>query len=518
MRTRVLLLACWSVCAAFCMAAAGAEPPSTPWPAPTLSAEAGPRHFTSTQRGVFNGHKVAYSAAVDETIVKSAQGTPAASLFTIAYTVKPKGDEQRPVVFVYNGGPGGASNTLHFGALGPKRMARFSSEAQADPATPLVDNPHSILDVADLVFIDPPDTGYSRMLAGADPNQFHSLDGDSYALSQLILRWLTDHDRMKSPKYLLGESYGTLRSVVLVRDLARASPAVAFDGVVFVSQAINYNGPASLLWRSQANPVAPIVRLPDYAALAWYYGKIDNHSQTLAQAVEKARVYARTRYAEALLLGNRLSADARLGVAADLEQLTGIPAAHYMAHDLRVDDFRRELLKSEGQVLLQFDGRETEPAARSVPDEKRDWTAAMAGLTANMERYSTDKLGVRGLGNYVSVVPDPYGYEEGWSYVISPAPPLSVQLARQMQAQPSLRLMVTQGIFDTTSSMGSTEQTLAQLDVPRERITLAYYPGGHMLYSDPEGLQRFTDDVRNFVSGKAVAGAAMPDVKPREQR
>ena len=512
-----LLLACALISGNVGSSTAHADASQAPtWPAPTAAAEAGPRQFVSKHRGTFNGRTLDYTATVEETVVKSAQGSPAASLFDFAYTVEPRKGEQRPVVFVYNGGPGGASNALHFGALGPRRMQRFTSEAQADPSTPLVDNPFTILDVADLVFLDPPDTGYSRMLAGVDPNQFHSLDGDSYALSQLILRWLIDHDRMASPKYLLGESYGTLRSVVLARDLARATPKVEFDGIVFVSQAINYNGPATLPWRAQTNPIASTVRVPDLAALAWYYGKIDNRNQTFAQAVERARVYARTRYAEALLLGNRLTPDEKRRVAEELAPITGLPASYFLEHNLRIADYRKELLKDEGRALLQFDGRETEPASASMPDEDRDWTAAFRGLTVNMERYAESVLGVKELGNYVSVVPDPYRYEDGWTYVVAPAPPLSVVLSQQMQAQPKLRLMVTQGVFDTTSSMGSTELTLAQLDVPSDRISLAYYPGGHMLYSDLDGLQRFTGDVRAFVTGKPVPSTSMPNVAPRK--
>jgi carboxypeptidase C (cathepsin A) len=490
--------------------------PST-WPALTIQADSGPRRFVSEHRGVFNGKKVSYRATVAETIVKSPDGKPAASLFTIAYTANGVKDPgSRPVLFIFNGGPGGASSTLQFGALGPKRMVPFTSEAQADPNTPLIDNSYSLLDVADLVFIDPADTGYSRMLPGASVD-FHSVDGDSYSIAQLIVHWLMTHGRLDSPKFIVGESYGTLRGVALVRDLALATPAVLVDGLVMVSQAIRYNGPDSIVRRSVLDVTHYVGQLTDVAAVAWYHGKIDNERQSVREAMDKARQFGRTEYAEALLLGNRLDAAARARIAKRLEELTGLSAAYYLKNNLRVGDFRRELLRDEGLVLLQFDGRETESAAVSVADADRDWTAAVAGLTANMERYAARELKVAGLGNYLTLVPDPYGYEEGWTYVKPPAPTLDFVLSEQMRANPKLRLLVTQGIFDTTSSTGATEALYTMLDLPADRTKLAYYPGGHMLYSDEEGLAQFTADLRAFIANRPLQDAIL-NAKPRPKQ
>ncbi len=487
------------------------------WPALTVQAEKGARSFVTQHRGVFNGKKVAYRATVAETIVKSPDGKPAASLFTLSYVASGvKDPASRPVLFIFNGGPGAASNTLLFGAFGPKRMTPFTSAAHADPNTAVVDNGYSLLDAADLVFIDPADTGYSRMLEGASVD-FHSIDGDSYSIAQLITHWLTTHDRLDSPKFIVGESYGTLRGVALLRDLARATPAVLVDGLVMVSQAIRYNGPDSIGRRSVLDVVYPIGRLTDAAALAWYHGKIDNQRQSVREAMDKAREFGRTDYAEALLLGNRLDKAGRERIAKRLAELTGISASYYLKNNLRLGDLRRELLRDEGLVMLQFDGRETEPAGPSVPDAERDWTAALAGLTANMEGYAARELKVAGLGNYVSVVPDPYGYEEGWTYIKPPAPTLDVVLSEQMRANPKLRLLVTQGIFDATSSTGATEALYTMLDLPAERTQLAYYPGGHMLYSDEEGLARFTADVRAFLANRPLHDSII-DARPRSSK
>ena len=386
--------------AVFVMVATGvafSQTEQTPpvFPALTLAAECGPRAFTTEHRGVFNGKVVDYRVTVAETIVKSPAGMPAASMFSFAYTASGiKDPSSRPVIFIFNGGPGAASDALHFGAFGPKRMATLTSAALADLKTPLEENPYTVLDTADLVFIDPPDTGFSHVLPGSPTGIFHSIDGDSYAVGQLILRWLSDNGRLNSPKYIAGESYGTLRAVALARDLARATPKVELDGLIMISQAITYNGPASLAaFRRSSDPLTAIARLPDVAALAWYHGKIDNKKQTVKEAVEKARVFARTEYAEALLLGNRLDAAGRQRISTRLAALTGLSAEYYLSHNLRVQDVRKSLLRDQGKFLAQFDGRETEPATQNIPDEKRDWTAAFAGLTENMNAYAANNLG-----------------------------------------------------------------------------------------------------------------------------
>lgn len=490
-----------------------AESAST-WPALADVAEPGPRRFETKHAGVFGGKRIAYTAVVDETILKDAAGKPATSVFNTSFVANSRaGAAKRPVIFVFNGGPGSASNTLLFGAFGPKRMASFTTAAQADPATPLVDNRASVLDVADLVFIDPPETGFGRPLPGSDPKSFRSIDGDSYAVGQFILHWLTTNGRLASPKYLAGESYGTLRSVVLARDLARATPKIELDGLILISQAITYNGTSGAgVIRRAPDPLRPVNRLPDVAALAWYHGKIDNRSQTLAEAIDKMKLFARTEYAGALLLGNRLDEAGRRRIAARLAELTGIPATYYLDNNLRISDLRSVLLRDEGKNLDQFDGRETEPAGEAVPDRERDWDAIVLGLTENMMRYAANDLKVSGLDRYRSIVPDPYGFEDTWTYLQPPAMSLDLVLAEQMRLQPRLRVMVPMGIFDTTSSPSATEAMLSQMDIPADRVTLRYYPGGHMLYSDVPGLEAFTADVRAFVAGQPLASGKIPDV------
>lgn len=497
---------------------AGAVPPPGPpspssWPLLTNQAVDGPRKFSKSHRGTFGGIKLKYHSTVAETIVKGPDGKPAASAFTLALTVDARSPSTRPVLFIYNGGPGGSSSTLFFGALGPYRIEPFTDAAMADPAVRYVPNPLTILDAADLVFIDPPDTGFSRRLPDTPPRLFLSIDGDSFAVGQIIQHWLSANGRLSSPVYLVGESYGTLRNVALARDLARSSTAVQLHGLVMISQAIRYNGPAELMQLRFPDPLRAIVRLPDATALAWYHGKIDNQHQTLGEAIEKARTFARTDYASALLLGNKLGSEERGRVAEKLAEFSGVPAEYYLAHDLRIPNLRKELLKTEGLALAQFDGRQTEPLEGLPEDKDRDWDKAFLGLDTASNNVFEHEFGVHGLGRYVGLVHDPYGYEEGWTYVVPPAPTLDVVLTDAMRANTALRLLVPQGLFDTTSSMGSTVSMFQQLDIPAGRVAVTYYAGGHMVYADPDSLKKFMSDLRIFVSG-GMPSDGFPSVMP----
>ncbi|MDO7835595.1 hypothetical protein Q4610_11125 [Sphingobium sp. HBC34] len=484
------------------------------WPAPSDRAISGPRHFSKVQSGTFNARRVRYHVLLDEVIVRDRQGRDASSVFTTAFVADGKAASDRPVVIVFNGGPGAASNMLMFGALGPRRMVSLTTAAMADPATPVVANDDTILDVADLLFYDPPETGYGRPVDGADPLTFRSSDGDSHAAAQTILHWLVRHGRIASPVYLVGESYGTHRAVMLARDLRNASPQVKVAGLVLVSQALTYNGPPDRAVRGLPDPARSIVRLPDAVPLAWYHGLIDNRTQTLEQAVHKARDYAYGDYASALLRGNRLSQAERAGVASRLEQIIGLPAAYFLAHDLRMGSVRRDLLASRGLALGQFDGRETEPLNGTPVDRDRDWTRASAGITHAMEAYVAGMFGQTGLPAYRSIVPDPYGFEDSWRYIAPPGPGLDVVLDEQLALDPALRVMMTFGVFDATSSLGATEYLVSQLPHGKGRVNLTYYPGGHMLYSDLPGLKALTADIRAFVTGQPVRDAALPEGAP----
>ncbi|MGC4250044.1 MAG: hypothetical protein QM605_00870, partial [Sphingobium sp.] len=464
------------------------------WPVETLEAQAGPRQFVTHHRGTFGGVKVDYTATVGETIVKDRNGNTAASLFSIDYVRQnAPASDNRPVVFIYNGGPGGGSSYLHLGAFGPMKMARMSVEAQADPKTPLVANPDTILDVADLVFIDPPETGYSRLLPGVDPQTFRNSDADADACVQLIRRWLKDHGRNGSPVYLVGESFGTHRNIHVGRDLALLKSEVRLAGMVMVS------GPVPANTSPNPGPLDAVDRVIDVAAWSWYYGLIDNRGQTLAQAVEKARAFALGPYIRALLLGNRLEESERADVITRLSGVTGLSPDYYRENNLIIKSPAKDLLKSQGKILSLFDIRHTEPAASAPSDEERDWDAMVRGVNTNMKRFGSETLKVKGLGAYYTLAPGAISWD--WTYIPNTARLES--LTRQLQDDPSLRILVGVGLYDRAASMGADENAFARMG-QQGQVTLTYYAAGHMLYTDAPGLKAFLSDVKAFVQGLPV--------------
>ncbi len=222
---------------------------------------------------------------VAETVVEDPGAVPAADLYSFSYVAEETGNTAaRPVMFIFNGGPGASSVFLHLCSLGPRVLRDCTPAGTANPATPLVDNPASPLGVADLVFIDPTDTGWSHTLPGVSPGQFHSVDGDSDEVTALIVWWLRKHGRLGSPVYVYGESYGSMRGVAVVRDLARSNPKVVVTGLMLGGFAITFgrgNGTPDPIWDA--------LRLPTAASMAWHYGKIDNKHQTWEQAVDQGR-------------------------------------------------------------------------------------------------------------------------------------------------------------------------------------------------------------------------------------
>lgn len=464
------------------LAPAGAETAGQLFPPPplaplTMGAVDGPHVFTTEHGGVFNGHRIRYQATVAETVVEDPGAVPAADLYSFSYVAENIGNAiARPVVFIFNGGPGASSVFLHLCSLGPRILRDCTPKGTSNPATPLIDNSQSPLDVADLVFIDPTDTGWSHTLPGVSPGQFHSVDGDSDEVTALIVWWLRKHGRLGSPVYVYGESYGSMRGVAVVRDLARSQPKVAVAGLMLGGFAITFgrgNGTPDPIWQA--------LRLPTVASMAWHYGKIDNKDQTWEQAVDKATVFARTQYVGALMQGHQLDAATRRRIIERLPALSGIPESYFLAHHtIEVGDFATVLLQDQGLVLDGDNGLWTYPApAKSRPD---GYVAYSKGIA----RYAADELRVHGLGSYTIVTPNGMRVFESWNFRTSGAPSLEATLAEEMRDDPQLRLLVVQGRYDTQTQVADTRYVLDQTDIPRERLTIAYFDGGHMLEPKPE--------------------------------
>jgi carboxypeptidase C (cathepsin A) len=450
----------------------GAETVAELFPTPallplTMTAVDGAHVFSTEHSGVFNGHQIRYQATVAETVIEDPGAVPAADLYSFSYMAEDIGNPQaRPVLFIFNGGPGASSVFLHLCSLGPRILRDCTPAGTSNSTTPLIDNPESPLDVADLVFIDPTDTGWGHTLPGVSPEQFHSVDGDSEEVTALIAGWLRKHGRLSSPVYVYGESYGSMRGVAVVRDLARSEPKIAVSGLMLGGFAITFgrgNGTPDPVWAA--------LRLPTVASMAWHYGKIDNKHQTWEEAVDKAAVFARTQYVGALMLGHQLDAATRRRIIERLPAFCGIEESYFVSHHtIEVGDFATALLHDQGLV----------PAGAKSPENR--YIAYADGIA----RYASDELRVQGLGSYDITTQNGMQVFEGWNFRTRGAPSLEVTLAEEMRNDPQLRLMVVQGRYDTQTQVADTRYVLDQTDIPRERFTMAYFDGGHMLEAKPE--------------------------------
>ena len=299
-----------------------------------------PQTRTTQHNGTFGGQKIRYSATIAETILKADDGTQKAAIVTTSYVREPR-ESSRPVTFLFNGGPGSGSVWLQMGAFGPKRVA-IPSDARDDGAPPyvLADNPDSLLDVTDLVFIDPPGTGFSHLIGKTEGKEFYGVTADAKAVAEVIRRWLNDNGRWNSPKFLGGESYGTTRSAAVVNQLVNQTfNDVALNGVILISTVLDFAAGSD----AQGNELSYITNLPSMAATALYHGKAS--APSTEQFVEEARQFALGPYAAALLKGQKLPAEERARIRGQLARFTGLSETYLEQADLRVtpDRFFKEL-------------------------------------------------------------------------------------------------------------------------------------------------------------------------------
>ncbi|MCK5745535.1 MAG: hypothetical protein KAH44_04935, partial [Oricola sp.] len=311
--------------------------------------------IVTNHEGVFNGENVTYTATLSEAVIKNEAGEPTAVLSSTAYVRTGAADAAaRPVVFIWNGGPSAASVTLHMAGLGPKRLV-----IPADPETPIAppftyeDSPHALLDLADLVFVDPVETGFSRLLKEDERSYFYSTTGDAASVTDYIRQWLTENGRTQSPVYVLGTSYGSIRAPLVAGMLAKTDTPAA--GLVIFSQAANL---IEVVQRKHSI-VGYAVNMPQIAAIAHYHGKTAYQNKTVFELIDDAYAYFMGDYLKALAAGRALSDKEKRKVARTLEKFTGIAADYYVEHDLRITkgEFRQLLFKDQGLVLTANDSR-----------------------------------------------------------------------------------------------------------------------------------------------------------------
>jgi len=434
-----------------------------------------------------------------------------ASMFYVAYFKDGVPSADRPITFLYNGGPGSSSMWLHMGAWGPRRV--ITADDSHTPAAPyrLVDNAYSLLDVSDLVFIDAPGTGFSR-IAGKDKEKaFYGADPDVYAFDQFILGFLSQYGRWNSPKYLFGESYGTPRSAMLVNQL-ETDQNLDFNGVILLSAVLNFDlGPDD----PQFNPGTDepyIVALPTYAATAWYHDRLPGPKPDLDTLLKQVEQFATTDYASALQQGSELSPEQRQTIAQRLAQFTGLPVAYILKANLRINggEFEKMLQDPEdlttGRLDTRFSGPSLDPLSKEAGYDPQSAAISSAYLSV-FNDYVRQKLGFGGDRIYKSEI----DVDKYWSYDHQPPgadePQRGIMnvlpdLASAMKYDPQLKVLLLGGYFDLATPFYAGWYDMHHLPIPASlagNIQYRYYRSGHMVYAHEPSLQKMHDDVAAFI-------------------
>ena len=452
--------------------------------------------------GIFNEKSVRYTATVATIDVADAKGKPSAQLVSFDYVTDGLRDvSKRPIMFVFNGGPITASLWLHIGVMGPKRVAVPENLAAEQTAYHLIDNAYSPLDSTDLVFVDPASTGYSRVLPGVSPASYYSVAADGQQVTAFISAWLESHGRLASPVYLLGESYGTVRAAEVAAQLAELPHPILLAGTVLLGQAVNI---IEYVQRPQ-NIISYAVSLPTLAAIGWYHQKVDRKGLTVAAFANEAWQYAQTDYLHALFEGSDIQPAERDQVAKRLEELTGISAAYYREHDLRItkEQYRAELLKDRGLLLGRADARYVAPITSKGLAEDPS-SVVMEPFKNLFADYVRNDLNVDWPDEYIPSA-KLRGFEDWqWGGTLGGASPFSNwlytdRLLKIMNANPHFRVFVGNGYYDTQTTVGAADYLARDAGWPPGRTTLAFYEGGHMAYTVEASAKKFTDDIRTFI-------------------
>ena len=432
------------------------------------------------------------------------KGKPKAQVFFVAYTLDPAPDPAtRPVTFSFNGGPGSSSVWLHLGALGPRR-AQLTDQGEAPPPPyKLVDNESTWLDLTDLVFIDPVSTGYSRAVAGEGSNQFHGYVEDIASVGEFIRLYLSHHARWSSPKFIVGESYGTTRAAGL-SDYLQEKHGIYLNGITLVSSVLDFQTIAF----DPGNNLPFSLYLPTYAAAAWYHKRLapDLQAQPLADVLKGAEQFANNEYLLALAHGDAVPADERAKVADTLARFTGLPAAQWAQQNLRETDARffDDLLKDKGRSIGRYDARYTgiryHPGTQDY-DFDPSYEAVHGPFTSAFNDYVRRELKYESdLPYHILTGVEPWNFNNVQNSYLD----VAENLRQAMSRHPYLKVLVCCGYFDLATPYFAAQHAVAQMNLDpaiRNNLAMTYYPAGHMIYVQKESREKFRQDFEGFVNG-----------------
>lgn len=438
-------------------------------------------------------------------IVNHESGETEAHIFYIAYTAADGGADgasDRPLLFAFNGGPGSSSVWLHLGALGPRRVALNDDGSMPAPPFRLVENPLTWLRFADLVFVDPVGTGFSRPVKPELSTKFWGIKGDLDSLSQFIRLYLSRSGRWGSPLFLAGESYGTFRGAGLASRLI--DQGIAFNGLLLISTTLNLQS----LEFAPGNDLPPLVYVPSYAATAWYHQRlpVDLQARPLRDVLDEVEAWTRDEYSVALLHGDRLSPARRRAIASRLARYTGLDRRYVELADLRIEIMRfcKELLRTRRTTVGRLDSRLTGVEIdhlAAAPEFDPSYAAILPAYTTLINRYLINDLNYRTDLEY-HVLEMQVNEKWDWGSAQNGYPDTSRLLAAALARNPHLRVFLAQGYYDLATPYYAAYYTLAHMglhDSQRARIQTAEYEAGHMMYIETHSLGKLQADAGAFI-------------------
>lgn len=448
------------------------------------------------------GRTIDYTATAGTIFLRDHKNEPTASIFYIAYTRDGVDDHgKRPVTFSFNGGPGSSSVWLHMGVLGPRRVVLEEDGSPVPPPYQLVDNEYSILDETDLVFIDPVSTGYSRATKPEDARNFHGVDADIQSVAEFIRLYTTRNQRWTSPKFIIGESYGTTRAAGLSGELSNKH-RMNVNGIMLVSAVLNF----MTIRFAEGNDLPYVLFLPSYTATAWYHQQLpaELQRQPLTEVLKHAEEFATGPYNQALLLGDGLGAERRQQIIADYARATGLSPEFVERSNLRVSigEFTRELLREENKMVGRFDSRYTGFVRdRRGLDMEYDPSgeAIFSSYTSTFNHYVRAELGFESDLPYEILTGNvqPWNWGQGNSYLN-----VAATLADSMTKNPFLKVHVSNGYYDLATPYFATRYTFNHLGIAPEllkNVTQDNYTAGHMMYLNLPDLKKQKDDLAKFI-------------------
>lgn len=449
------------------------------------------------------GKALGYTATTGFLPLRDLDGALEAKVFYVAYTADEAGDKaKRPLLFSFNGGPGSSSVWLHMGALGPRRVEMPAGPTIPAPPFKLVDNGESWLDRADLVFIDPVETGYSRAAKPELNRKFHGLRGDIASVAEFIRMYLSRNERWASPLFVAGESYGTTRAAGLAGYLQRQG--IALNGVILISSILDYQ----LANSGRLVDLPNVLYLPTFAATAWYHKALagDLQALPLRELLDRVERYAAGDYQAALSKGDAIPADERARAVEQVARFTGLPARVVDQNNLRVDDSRffSEILRDRRQVVGRYDSRyvaTVEDAANPRQEFDPSYAAVQAPYTATFNQYVRATLGYKTDVRYNILGSERIGRwdfgAEGQGYAET-----LTDLRQAMGQNPALRVWIAAGYYDLATPYRNAEYARDRLHLDpdaRKRVTTTTYEAGHMMYLDAAALRQLKADAAAFV-------------------